>query len=172
MQELEQEIGRELLFVIKGAVRLSPRVLKSAIRLAWGTTKLGAKTVGAIGSIPSSIIQNRKAKHHGKMSVKSLARQGKGLQSVEVSKDTIGDFNRIAKKYGIDFAPYKVKGERTFMVFFKAPDTDAMTAAFKEYTAKEARKASRPSLRQRLEKTKSALKKPTPERATRPVPTR
>lgn len=172
MQEIEQEISRDLVIVIGGVARLTPRAFMSAIRLACGAAKLGAKTIGAIGSIPNTIIQNRKANQHGKMSVKALTRQGKGLQSVEVSKDTIGDFNRIAKKYGIDFAPYKVKGERTFMVFFKAPDTDAMTAAFKEYTAKEARKASRPSLRQRLEKTKSALKKPTPERATRPVPTR
>ena len=31
----------------------------------------------------------------------------------------------------------------SYMVFFKAPDADAMTAAFKEYTAKQVRKAER-----------------------------
>ena len=74
---------------------------------------------------------------HGKMTVKQLAAQDKGMQSIEVTDKNIGSFNRIARKYGIDFAPFKVKGENRYMVFFKAADTDAMTAAFKEYTNKE-----------------------------------
>ena len=89
--------------------------------------------------------QYSKANPHGKMTVKQLAAKDKGLQSIEVTDQNIGSFNRIARKYGIDFAPFKVKGEKRYMVFFKAPDADAMTAAFKEYTAKQVRKAERPS---------------------------
>lgn len=79
--------------------------------------------------------QYSKANPHGKMTVKQLAAKDKGLQSIEVTDQNIGSFNRIARKYGIDFAPFKVKGEKRYMVFFKAPDADAMTAAFKEYRA-------------------------------------
>ena len=72
----------------------------------------------------------------GKMTVKQLAAQNKGMQSIEVSSQALGSFNRIARKYGIDYAPFKVKGENRYLIFFKAPDTDAINAAFKEYTAK------------------------------------
>ena len=70
--------------------------------------------------------QYSKANPHGKMTVKQLAAKDKGLQSIEVTDQNIGSFNRIARKYGIDFAPFKVKGEKRYMVFFKAPDADDM----------------------------------------------
>ena len=53
--------------------------------------------------------QHGKANPHGKMTVKQLAAKDKGLQSIEVTDQNIGSFNRIARKYGIDFAPFKVK---------------------------------------------------------------
>ena len=52
---------------------------------------------------------------------------------------------------------FKVKGEKRYMVFFKAPDADAMTAAFKEYTAKPVRKAERPSVLEKLQHFKSLI---------------
>ena len=51
--------------------------------------------------------QYSKANPHGKMTVKQLAAKDKGLQSIEVTDQNIGSFNRIARKYGIDFAPYR-----------------------------------------------------------------
>lgn len=99
------------------------------------------------------------AKHpHGKMTVKQLAAQNQGMQSIEVSDKNIGSFNRIARKYGIDFAPFKVKGENKYLIFFKAPDKDAMTAAFKEYTAKQLGKTKRPSVLHKLQHFKSLIK--------------
>ena len=73
---------------------------------------------------------------HGKMTVKQLAEQNRGMKSIEVSDENIGSFNRVARKYGIDFAPFKVKGKERYLIFFKAADEDAMTAAFTEYTDK------------------------------------
>ena len=166
MQEIEEEIAREgknsVVVVIRGAARLTPKALKLAIKAAMGALKLAALPIKAPGAI--------KKEHHGKQTVKQLARQNKGLQSIEVNDKNIGDFNRVARKYGVDFAPYKVKGERTYMVFFKGQDADALTAAFKEYTSKEARKASRPSLRQKLAQLKP--KSAAHERSSRPEPVR
>ena len=78
--------------------------------------------------------QHQTKQPHGKMTVKKLAAQNRGLQSVEVTDQNIGSFNRIARKYGIDFAPFKAKGQDRYLIFFKSQDADAMTAAFKEYT--------------------------------------
>jgi len=94
---------------------------------------------------------------HGKMTVKQLAAQNRGLQSVEVTDQNIGSFKKIAQKYGIDFAPYKSKGQDRYLVFFKTQDADAMTAAFKEYTAKTVKQHSRPSVMAKLAKFKELM---------------
>ena len=104
---------------------------------------------------------------HGKMTVKQLAAQDKGMQSIEVTDKNIGSFNRIARKYGIDFAPFKVKGENRYMVFFKAADTDAMTAAFKEYTYQLVKKKERPSVLKKLAHFKALIKSATVDRTKR-----
>ena len=104
---------------------------------------------------------------HGKMTVKQLAAQDKGMQSIEVTDKNIGSFNRIARKYGIDFAPFKVKGENRYMVFFKAADTDAMTAAFKEYTNHLVKKKERPSVLKKLAHFKALIKSATVDRTKR-----
>ena len=103
----------------------------------------------------------------GKMTVKQLAAQNKGMQSIEVSSQTLGSFNRIARKYGIDYAPFKVKGENRYLIFFKAPDTDAMNAAFKEYTAKVITKNERPSVLAKLEHFKALIKNAVVDRSRR-----
>ena len=94
---------------------------------------------------------------HGKMTVKQLAAQNQGMQSVEVTDQNIGSFNRIARKYGIDFAPFKAKDQDRYLIFFKSQDADAMTAAFKEYTAQTVKKHSRPSVLAKLEKFRSLI---------------
>ena len=102
---------------------------------------------------------------HGKMTVKQLAAQNRGLQSVEVTDQNIGSFKKIARKYGIDFAPYKAKGQDRYLVFFKAQDADAMTAAFKEYTEQIVNKKSRPSVLAKLEQFKALIQSAVVDRA-------
>ena len=104
----------------------------------------------------SKFLAQMKTRHqtkqpHGKMTVK------KGLQSVEVTDQNIGSFNRIARKYGIDFAPFKAKGQDRYLIFFKGQDADAMTAAFKEYTEQIVNKKSRPSVLAKLEQFKALI---------------
>ena len=98
------------------------------------------------------------------MTVKELAAKDRGMQSIEVNDKNIGAFSRVARKYGIDFAPFKVKGEDKFIVFFKAPDADAMTAAFTEYTRKQVKAQSRPSVLKALAQIKSLIKAPVVNR--------
>lgn len=100
--------------------------------------------------------QYNKANPHGKMTVKQLAAKDKGLQSIEVTDQNIGSFNRVARKYG-----------NRYLVFFKAPDADAMTAAFKEYTGKQVRKAERPSVLEKLQHFKALIKSAVVDRTKR-----
>ena len=98
---------------------------------------------------------------------KAVAKLLEQLKNGHQKHQNIGSFNRIARKYGIDFAPFKVKGEKRYMVFFKAPDADAMTAAFKEYTAKQVRKAERPSVLEKLQHFKSLIQAAVVDRTKR-----
>lgn len=138
---MQEDVEHRIVVLIEGCAKLSERELRQAL---------------------SKLIQEYQKRQHtapsGKMTVKQLAAQNKGMQSIEVTNDNIGSFNRIAQKYGIDFAPFKVKGENRYLVFFKSGDMDAMTAAFKEYTAKQLDREKRPSVLAKLQHFKEMLK--------------
>ena len=100
----------------------------------------------------------------GKQTVKQLVGQGVGVTNIEISDKNIKDFESIARKYGVDFAVKKDGTEQPpkWLVFFKGRDTDAITAAFKEYSAKHMSKsAEKPSLlgmmRDLMEKVKNQV---------------
>ena len=119
----------------------------------------------ALGKLLEQMKSRKQSKQpHGKMTVKELAAQNKGMQSIEVTDKNIGSFSRIARKYGIDFAPFKAKDKKRYLIFFKAQDTDAMTAAFQEYTAKVVGRTERPSVLAKLAKIKVLLQSIVPER--------
>ena len=97
---------------------------------------------------------------HGKQSVKSLTKQGASLSNITVDGDNIGSFNRIARKYNVDFALKRDDSTTPpkWMVFFKAKDADALTAAFNEYSKIQLReKTKKPSLLDRLAKAKELV---------------
>ena len=87
---------------------------------------------------------------HGKQSVKQLIGQNQGVSTIESNDPDIKPFERIARKYGVDYAIKKVKTEDKpkYVIFFKARDADALTQAFTEYTRKSVEK--RPSVLEKL----------------------
>ena len=56
------------------------------------------------------------------------------LERVPVNGDNIGNFSVVARKYGVTFTPYKVKGEDKYLVFFRAQEQKHLYAAFRAYT--------------------------------------
>lgn len=93
---------------------------------------------------------------HGKQTLKQLMEQNAGVSNIEITKDNIKDFESTAKKYGIDFALKKDTTETPprYLVFFKGRDADALTAAFKEFSAKKLNKEQKPSIRKLLSSLK------------------
>lgn len=97
---------------------------------------------------------------HGKQSIKELVGQGAGVQNIEITDSNIRSFDRVARKYGID---YSLKKDSTveppkWLVFFKARDTDALMSAFKEYTAMNVKKKDKPSIIQDLNEKVADIK--------------
>ncbi len=89
---------------------------------------------------------------HGKQTLKQLMKQNAGVSNIEITKDNIKAFESTAKKYGIDFALKKDSTETPprYLVFFKGRDADALTAAFKEFSAKKLTQDKKPSIRKAL----------------------
>ena len=98
--------------------------------------------------------------YHGKQTVKQLVGQGAGVKSIEITEKNIKSFERVAKKYGVDFALKKNPDKGEYYVFFKARDDDAMQAAFAEYTAKTIQRKTmeKPSVRRQLSHFKEVVK--------------
>lgn len=141
---------------------MQEEVEQRTVTLAISTSKM---TANVLKSAISKYLAHRKEKARqglvkpcGKQSVKQLVGQDQGVTNIEITDKNIKDFERIARKYGVDFALKKDKtGEiPKYLVFFKARDADALTAAFKEYTAKTDRKKERPSVLKKLRKFKEA----------------
>lgn len=132
-------------------------VEQRTVALAISTSKLTGRELKK--AIVKLLAHLKDKKNHptiaqGKQSVKQLAGQGQGMTSIEITNQNIKDFERVAKKYGVDFAVMKDKHEipPKYVVFFKGKDADAITNAFKEYTADMEKKAARPSVLAELRK--------------------
>ena len=100
--------------------------------------------------------------YKGKQSMDKLMKQNVQLSNIEITDGNIKSFERVAKKYSIDFSLKKdVNADPPrYYVFFKARDADVMTAAFKEYTGQSMNKDKKPSVRKKLQQAISkSLKK-------------
>ena len=91
---------------------------------------------------------------NGKQRVKSLVRQGAGVQNIEITDKNIRSFQSVARKYGVDYALKKDISSQPprYLVFFKARDTDALTAAFREFSGKQLKRSKKPSILVQLKK--------------------
>ncbi len=138
---MQEEVEQRTVTLIVNTAKLTERELQKAL------TKL-------LSQMKS---QQQHHEKHGKMTVKQLAAQNRGMQSVEVTDENIGSFQHIARKYGVDFAPFKVKGENKYLIFFKSGDKDAMTAAFEEYSKKLLTQKDRPSVRSKIQELKELV---------------
>ena len=116
--------------------------------LAISTTKLTARTFVNVGKALLRARQNPR----GKQSVKKLVGQNRGVTNVEIEKTAIRGFERYARKYGIDFAITKDKSAipPRYMIFFKAQDKDALTAASRVFRIRHQEKEPKPSVLNQL----------------------
>ena len=100
---------------------------------------------------------------HGKQTLRQLMKHNTGVSNIEITDPSIKEFEKIARKYGVDYAVKKDRSSSPpkYLIFFKGRDADALTAAFTEYTGKKVRKAEkseRPSVLAKLSQFKELVK--------------
>ena len=129
---MQDEINEKVVALsVKGA-KLTAEMLQKAIKAMLAQAK-----------------KQQEKQPHGKQTLKQLMKQNAGVSNIEITKDNIKAFESTAKKYGIDFALKKDSTETPprYLVFFKGRDADALTAAFKEFSAKKLTQEQKPSIR-------------------------
>ena len=139
---MQEEVENRTVAIVTSAAKFTGRLFKSAICKYLEHRKLSkANKARASPVIP-----------HGKQTVRQLIGQNQGVSTIESNDPDIKSFERVARKYGVDYAIKKVRTEDKpkFVIFFKARDADALTQAFTEYTRKSAEKEKRPSVLQQL----------------------
>ena len=143
---MQEEVESRTVTLAISTTRMTANVLKSAISKYLAYRKEKKVEKARAGPV----------KPCGKQTVKQLVGQNEGVANIEITDRNIRDFDRVARKYGVDYALKKDKSGEIpkYLVFFKARDGDALTAAFKEYTAKTECKKERPSVLQTLRRLK------------------
>ncbi len=148
---MQEEVENRTINLVITTAKLTGRMLVSTVR------KVNAMENQL--KVKEKSETDKKTVSSGKMSVKDLVKQNQGVTDVEISTTGIRDFERIARKYGIDFA---VKKSRTqplkYLVFFKSKDADALNAAVEEYAALKTSKDGRTSVIEQLNKLKEKVK--------------
>ena len=149
---MQEEVENKTLTLIINGSKLTGRMLQSAIAKYLAHRKEAKHQKRQTDVVP-----------HGKQTVKQLVGQDQGVVNVELTDPSIKDFERIARKYGVDYAIKRNRHSNPpkFLIFFKSRDSGALEAALKEYSEGKVRKASRPSVLQRLAMFKDMVKDTT-----------
>lgn len=106
-------------------------------RTAENTINLVIKSSKITKDVLKQAIQaymNGDFQKHGKISLRELAKDGK-VEGIEVSKQNIADFQKIAAKYNVTYALTRNPANSTYNVLFSASKAANIERAFKEYAA-------------------------------------
>ena len=123
---MQEEVTQRTVALCVEATKLSAGMLQQAMKKVLDEMQKG--------------VTGHKTKlHHGKQTLRQLMKHNTGVSNIEITDQNIRAFSATAKKYGIDFALKKdTSGEiPRYLVFFKGRDADVITAAFREFSAKE-----------------------------------
>ena len=161
---MQEEVENRTLTLVVNGTKFSGRLLKAAVS-KYMTHRREKKQEGQRNR-DSPVIPK------GKQSVKQLIGQNQGVSNIEITDPSIKEFEKIARKYGVDYAVKKDRSSSPpkYLIFFKGRDADALTAAFTEYTSKKVKKAQkteRPSILEKLGKFKELLQNTVMDRHKR-----
>lgn len=137
------------------------------VNLAISTTKLTARGIIRLAAKGLAYIKRKSReaalkneKPDGRQTIQQLIGQNQGVTNIDISQTDLKGFEKYARKYGVDYAITKDKSvfPPKYLVFFKARDADAMTAAFNAYPAEVLAKSKRPSTLSKLRKLIDVVK--------------
>ena len=165
---MQEEVESRTLTLVVSGTKFTGRLFKAAISkyMAHRMAHRREKKLEKQRSRDSPVTPK------GKQTVKQLIGQNQGVSNIEITDPSIKEFEKIARKYGVDYAVKKDRSSSPpkYLIFFKGRDADALTAAFTEYTSKKVKKAEkteRPSVLAKLSQFKEMVKNAVVDRTKR-----
>ena len=160
-----------MLFSWKGGIRLIDEdVSRRTIAVSIKATKLTGRVLAqACLAVGRKIKKAHRARQtpHGKQTVRQLMGHGAATNSIEVESPK--DFDRVARRWNVDYAFYKT-GPDKYLLFFKSGQADAITACFGEYSRRvlDKAKTDRVPIREQLKRAAAEiLRQPAPQKKDR-----
>lgn len=161
---MQEEVENRTLTLAVNSTKFTVRLFKAIIckYLAYQKEK----------KLRKQRIRDAPVKPQGKQTVKQLIGQNQGVSNIEITDPSIKEFEKIARKYGVDYAVKKDRSSSPpkYLIFFKGRDADALTSAFTEYTNKKVKKvekSERPSVLAKLSQFKELVKNAVVDRTKR-----
>jgi hypothetical protein len=141
---MQEEVENRTLTLVVSGTKFTGRLFKAAI-----TKYLAHRKEKKLQKQRS---RDAPVKPQGKQTVKQLVGQNQGVSNIEITDPSIKEFEKIARKYGVDYAVKKDRSSSPpkYLIFFKGRDADALTSAFTEYTNKKVKKAQKTQDTERL----------------------
>jgi hypothetical protein len=139
---------------------VSRQTIAVSVKASKLTARALAYVVAAVGRKIAK--EHRKAQTpHGKQSVRKLMGHGGDTNAIEV--DTPKLFDKVARKWGVDYAIRRV-GDEKYLLLFKARQADAITACFSEYSRKvlDKAKSRQPTIPEQMKQAEQQLAKEKP----------
>lgn len=138
---IDEDVSRRTIAVYIKATKLTGRVLAQAC------LAVGRKIKKA---------HRARQTPHGKQTVRQLMGHGAATNSIEVESPK--DFDRVARRWNVDYAFYKT-GPDKYLLFFKSGQADAITACFSEYSRRVMKrsKSRRVPIREQLKRAAAEL---------------
>ena len=151
---MQDEASQQTIALMIQGGKISAEILKQAIvKMQMYSSNL-SNNIKAAGEKEGDV-------KHGKQSLSSLMEHKAELTNIPIDENNIGDFEKIAKKYDMDYSLKKDKSQEppVYIVFFKARDAGVMEQALKEYTRDYLNKDhSRVSVRQKLKEKQDLIR--------------
>ena len=121
---MQEEVENRTLTLVVSGTKFTGRLMKAAITKYLAHRK--EKKLQKQKSRETPVIP------HGKQTVKQLIGQNQGVSNIEITDPSIKEFEKIARKYGVDYAVKKDRSSSPpkYLIFFKGRDADPGSPAF------------------------------------------
>ena len=110
---------------------IDEEISRSTIAISVRASKLTARGLAyALGEAAKKIRKSQAPQ--GKQTVKQLLRHGGEASAIDLP-GRAKDFDRVARRWGVDYAIKRVEKGK-YLLFFKAKQADPITGCFSEYS--------------------------------------
>lgn len=135
---------------------IDEEISRSTIAISVRASKLTARSLAyVLGTAARKIRQAHNQAPQGKQSVKQLLRHSGEASAIDLPGN-VRDFDRVARRWGVDYAIKRVEKGK-YLLLFKAKQADAITGCFSEYSRRMLNrgKERRVPMREQLKRTQA-----------------